>query len=813
MVPFENTFLQQNFVLALFADMLNLHQRTQWKTASEVKKPANSNKLISTSLLILLASPLFGQTTGPISFTDLSYSQALKVAREQDKYLFIDFFADWSGPCKTMEKTVFTDARVADYMNKNYISLRIDVEKQEAALVKQLKVEILPTMMFYDPQGKLLHRQEVTLTPESFLTMATQMVNLADYTKSYQRNDDNTEFVSNYVTALQWINPLQARQIAVKYLLALPKNNYVDEENWSLIKEFVVATDRTLFPRVIQNEELYNTYPSEFKAFLHNRIYKLLQLAIEKKNGALLKSFDKFIKTYPTYFHNPDSMQLAGQLAYAQEHQEDNLADLLEKYVDAYESKDPKKQAQIAYNLSQKYFKISVLEYVLRLADKSILQQPEALAYLAKALAYDRMGQFKPSYANLLLAFQYADEDMTKTLSQYETQIKKKLTYELNRGLTTIQENGGDGRFTLGVGKKRLMFGYPVPKSTSHFLVNVNGKLASNSKHLQLKGVKYMTGTMKYQGQAATPRVSVSFEFEKVLVTQTLTPVDRDGNEITTALAQFYRISYLFENLEPRHKQVGLGILFDTMIDDNDYCTIAADGAIINEERSYKYSGVPRELLFYRSKRDTSDMMGAARLSGWDATPPDQVVVGRWPILHEVSWQLRPERVPYGDSGYFLQWENKGLPQSGNLSLVTYFGLPRHKAPELRIVMEGENYLTKTENIYFEHESADLDLNAKMKITEMLEARDIIITGVLLNGYADITGNQDFNFKLSQRRIDNVGKIFAAYGIGHVPKPYGIEHATDDELKKRYGNAWDRKVEIILYYKLKQPGDIDLVGN
>ena len=538
----------------------------------------------------------------------------------------------------------------------------------------------------------------------------------------------------------------------------------------------------------------------------------LLTKAVEEKYPGLLKTYSSYIDSYPQYFQNPDSMQLAGNLAYAQFNQEDNLPALLEEFVEKYEAKNAPHLAALALQMSQETFKRPVLQYATRLADQSLQIEKSTTAYLAKALAHDRMGEYKPSYAFLLLAYAYADEEMTEMLSQYEAQIKKKLSYEFANGVNTIKENGDDGRFTLGAGTKRLMYGFPIPKSTSHFIVNIDGKLASNGGHLKDKGVTHLMGTMHYTGEGATPRVSIAFEFKKVRITQTLTPVDKEGKEITTGFAQSYRISYKFENLEFTPKSIGLGMLFDTMIDDNDYCTIAADGKIVNEERSFQFNAVPKELLFYRTRRDTSDMMGAAQLVGMDATPPDQVVVGRWPVLHNVTWNLNPQRVPYGDSGYFLKWENKPLPQGGNLTLSTYYGLPEHKTPALRIVMEGENYLTKTENVYFEHKSAELDLNAKMKITQMLEDKDLIITGVLLNGYSDITGQEDFNFKLSQRRIENVGKIFAAYGIAHVPKPYGVEQSDTDELNKRYGNTWDRRVEIIMYYK-KRPAGQAIAGN
>jgi outer membrane protein OmpA-like peptidoglycan-associated protein len=274
-----------------------------------------------------------------------------------------------------------------------------------------------------------------------------------------------------------------------------------------------------------------------------------------------------------------------------------------------------------------------------------------------------------------------------------------------------------------------------------------------------------------------TPAVLISFEFSDVRIIQRLEPVNKAFKPIAKGFAQYYRVSYQIENLNALPKSIGLGILFDTMIDDNDHCVIAADGKTLGSEW--------------------------ALLQGFGATKPDKMVVGRWPVLHETTWELKPEKVKYGDSAYFLKWENWKL-SNAPLNFVTYYGLPRHKKPELRLIVEDHNLVTMKQNVYFLSGKDKVDLNAKMKISEILDNKNIIISGVLLNGYADVTGSEGFNFDLSKRRIENVGKLFKAYGIPYVPKPYGTEQSERTDLNSAYGNVWDRRVEIVVYYKMKE---------
>lgn len=753
------------------------------------------------TLLVVYCSTFFQAQA--IDFKDLPFKEAQQLAIKEGKFLFVDFYTEWCRPCKEMEQNVFAVNEVGHYMNQNFISIRIEAEKEETALAQKLKIAAYPTMVFYDSNGKLMVQVEGALNSTSFLDLVHSLVKLEAYRENYVKRENDGETVYNYLSALRWTNESKANLLAKNYVKELSVKKYDDEFNWKIIQRFISGTDVVLFSRVIANEKLNELYTDDFKAYALKGIQELLSKAIGLPNQAMLNNYVRYIQTYPNFFPNPDSLKMVGRLAYAEKTQDKNFVSLLKEFVETYERKDPDHLASLAIKLTEDYFNRDILEYAIVLADQSNSQQPNANAYLAKARAYEKLNSFKNAYANLLLGYQYADDEMRGFLDHYEVLLERKLKYEFVEGVNASTERGDDGRFTLGAGDKRLMYGYPLPKSTSHFIINVNGKLASNAPHLQSKGVVYLKGPLAYEGTGTTQRVSITFEFEKVRVTQLLTPVDKNGDEIKYGLAQYYKISYRVENLNGQGKVIGLGVLFDTMIDDNDYCTIEADKRMVTTEKMFTLAGVPKELLLYRTRADTSDVMGAAILSGLDATPPDKLLIGRWPVLHEVSWKLTPEKSYIGDSGYFMQWENKQLNPSGKLEFTTYYGIPKHKAANLSIIMEGESHLTRTETIYFEHQSDELDLNAKMKIEQLVKQEDIVITGVLLNGYADITGDDNYNFKLSQRRIENIGSVLKTYGVAFVPKPYGIEQAESNTYNKIFGNAWDRKVEIVLYYKRK----------
>lgn len=737
-----------------------------------------------------------------INFRNIPVEEALREAQTSQKFVFVDLYAEWCRPCKWMEKEVFSADTVAEFFNEHFIAVRIDAENEQLDYVSLMKIESYPTMLFYEPKGRQVLRVEHALGVNEMMELAHSLVNLNQYHDAYTDKPKKLDHVFAYAYAMRWVNKDRANAVVRNYLLNVPERKYTDSLHWSLIRDFVQPWDRVMFPRVVANDDLKEEKKAAFSGFMEQSMEELLKLAVEKRNGNLLKSRRRYITSNQEFLSNPDSLILVGDVLFSGLYRVENYAQLLRKYVREYVGDNATVFANMAIGIAEDYFQRDVLQYGVELSDRSNQLVPNTRAYFAGALCYEKLNHFKSAYAYLLLAYNYANDDEKEILDEFEERIKYKMEFELREGVNYAGEVSEDGRFTLGAGLKRLMYGYPVPQSTSHFVVNVDGKLGSNTP---MGGTTYLTGHVNYEGTGITPRTEIVFQFEDVTIVQILEPVDKEGKPISEGFAQFYRISYHFSTKSVRLKQVGLNVLFDTMIDDNDACAIAADGEIIPHEIGFGKSGMPSELLFYRTKGDTSQMMGAAIIKGMEATPPDKMVVGRWPVLHQVRWKMKPKKVRYGDSAYLMQWTPKGVNNFRDIEFVTYYGLPRHKEPELRLIMkdEGGNLVMEKE-FYFEHGSDELDLNGKMLISEIVETPNIEIMGVLLNGYADVTGEGRYNFDLSKRRIAAVGEIFKKSGIPYIPKPYGIEKSEASNYSVQFGNPWDRKVKALIYYRLKR---------
>ena len=107
-----------------------------------------------------------------IQFTEASWKDVLKKAKAEKKVIFLDAYASWCGPCKLLQKNVFTKKAVGDYYNSKFINVKMDMEKGEGpALAQVYPLEAYPTLLYIDGNGKILRKVLGLQTPEALIAI------------------------------------------------------------------------------------------------------------------------------------------------------------------------------------------------------------------------------------------------------------------------------------------------------------------------------------------------------------------------------------------------------------------------------------------------------------------------------------------------------------------------------------------------------------------------------------------------------------------------------------------------------------------
>ena len=88
--------------------------------------------------------------------TDLNSS--LKESEKSNKLVFIDFYADWCGYCKELNKVTFTDQKVKEKFAQKYVLVKINGDLYPD-LTSKYKVYGYPTLLILDSNGNEIKRQ------------------------------------------------------------------------------------------------------------------------------------------------------------------------------------------------------------------------------------------------------------------------------------------------------------------------------------------------------------------------------------------------------------------------------------------------------------------------------------------------------------------------------------------------------------------------------------------------------------------------------------------------------------------------------
>ena len=199
-----------------------------------------------------------------VYFEDLTLEQAMTKAKQQGKYLFIDCYTSWCGPCKNMTANVFPQEKMGDFMNPKFICVKYDMEKGEGPeIAKKFGVRAYPTFVMLKPDGSLQHIMVGGGEADKFIERINEGL---DDTKAfggldakYKAGDRDKAFVAQYVKCLSKMYSAEAPKVAAELYRSLNDDEKVSNDYWFLFESNELAPDDSEAAKyLVANREKFN---------------------------------------------------------------------------------------------------------------------------------------------------------------------------------------------------------------------------------------------------------------------------------------------------------------------------------------------------------------------------------------------------------------------------------------------------------------------------------------------------------------------------------------------------------------------------
>lgn len=245
---------------------------------------------IFSTLLILFSFSVFGQG---IDFVHVKWQEALLMAKEENKLLFVDSYAEWCGPCKRMAKNEFVKPEVGDVYNSNFINLKLDMEsKNGRTFDSKYPVSAYPTMFFLDGDGNVVKKVKGGKKGDQLIAMAKSVIKGHDtsgeFKEKYEEGDRSYKTVYNYVEALNKVGKTSLK-ISNDYIKSKPE--ITEEEKVRFYHVATVDADSRIFDLMVDHKAfLINLIGAEeFDKKVKKACNKTIEKAIEYETESLLE--------------------------------------------------------------------------------------------------------------------------------------------------------------------------------------------------------------------------------------------------------------------------------------------------------------------------------------------------------------------------------------------------------------------------------------------------------------------------------------------------------------------------------------------
>ena len=249
-------------------------------------------KKIISLFIFCLSLSLFSQET--IKFENLTFKEILAKAKAEKKLVFMDAFAVWCGPCKLMEKNVFTLPAVREYYNANFINARFDMEKGEGReIAAKYAIRSYPSFLFLNGDGEVVLKNYGYMDEENFIAFGKEANNPklteSSYKELFEKGEKDPEFLLNMMRLYADNDYDMAKKVSERYFMVKAKDP-LTKDDLGLLLYFIKSTEdqnyKIFTKRKAEVEKLMSA--DVYKQFDANiKISKIMETALNQETGVI----------------------------------------------------------------------------------------------------------------------------------------------------------------------------------------------------------------------------------------------------------------------------------------------------------------------------------------------------------------------------------------------------------------------------------------------------------------------------------------------------------------------------------------------
>lgn len=338
-------------------------------------------KKIISGLFVFFSIILFAQES--IQFQDLPFKDLIAKAKKENKIVFIDAYASWCGPCKLMERNVFTKKSVGDYYNANFVNARFDMEKGEGReIAAKYGVRSYPTYLFLNGDGELISQNLGYMEESVFLAMA-QDINSPNNKKGslkdrFAKGEKDPEFLINIMKLNSTSDYDFAKKASERYFENKNKAEELSKDDIGFLLFFLKSVEDPNYKVFTSKKaDIIKYLPEEtYKEFDHQLILsKIAAQSIDEKNKRINE--DYFLKTAEPLVGKYEALIKLNQTKLGYYEQNKNFPEYEKAALEYYKNSDsfePNELLKAAWIFSDQVKNTTSLKKAVEWAEKSVMR-------------------------------------------------------------------------------------------------------------------------------------------------------------------------------------------------------------------------------------------------------------------------------------------------------------------------------------------------------------------------------------------------------------------------------------------------------